>query len=294
MTALRSILTHPGGAHKDDFLACAVLLARHAVPLERREPTAADLEDRTVAVVDVGGRHDPAAHNFDHHQLPRDGVPTCALSLVLQSLDRYADAQLFCDWLEMAEWLDCRGAVATARHFGFERSVLDQLLSPLDVTLLRRFAQSTRLEPGETLWELMRWVGGDLLDYLDTMHARIVLLGETVEWWDFVVGETPVRLLFLARTDPPLEDPSLGLDRFIRQQPPGPAIIGTVSPDRRGPGYGLSRVNDDARLDFTRIEAALEVHFAHANGFVAKTSASDPARLRALVEASLVDPSAGG
>ena len=43
MTALSSILTHPGSAHKDEFLACSVLLALHPVPLVRREPTPASV-----------------------------------------------------------------------------------------------------------------------------------------------------------------------------------------------------------------------------------------------------------
>ncbi|MFP4542411.1 MAG: hypothetical protein ACLFR7_12355, partial [Opitutales bacterium] len=59
------------------------------------------------------------------------------------------------------------------------------------------------------------------------------------------------------------------------------------SPDRRGEGYGLSRHNDDPRLDFTRVAAEPDVHFAHARGFVAKTSATIPERLRALVERAL-------
>jgi len=35
--------THPGSAHKDELLACSVLLALHPVPIGRREPTPADL-----------------------------------------------------------------------------------------------------------------------------------------------------------------------------------------------------------------------------------------------------------
>ena len=31
------ILTHPGSAHKDEFLACCLLVAVHGVPIVRRE-----------------------------------------------------------------------------------------------------------------------------------------------------------------------------------------------------------------------------------------------------------------
>ena len=63
-------------------------------------------------------------------------------------------------------------------------------------------------------------------------------------------------------------------------------IAGLVYPDRRGSGFGLSRHNDHPGLDFTRIENCEDVHFAHARGFVAKTSATDPVRLRELLEKS--------
>jgi hypothetical protein len=60
-------------------------------------------------------------------------------------------------------------------------------------------------------------------------------------------------------------------------------IVGTVYPDRRSSGYGLSRFRDNARLDFTRIASHPEVHFAHARGFVAKTRTADVGLLKTLM-----------
>ena len=127
MTPFTTILTHPGSAHKDEFLACCVLLATTPCPIVRREPTDADLADPATAVLDVGHRHEPALNNFDHHQLPDDAAPTCALSLVLQHLGLYADARAFCEWLEPAEWFDCRGPNTTAKWLGVKREVIYQL-----------------------------------------------------------------------------------------------------------------------------------------------------------------------
>src|SRR5690606_39789339 len=145
------------------------LLAVHPVVIERREPTSADLSDGSVAVIDVGHLHEPALNNFDHHQLPRDHPPTCSLSLVLRHLGLYEDAREFCDWLEPAEWFDCRGPNDTAKWLGVERDIITKLHSPIDGTLLRRFAQSNRLSRGEPLWEIMRLVGEDLLNYLGSL-----------------------------------------------------------------------------------------------------------------------------
>lgn len=286
MTPFDTILTHPGSAHKDEFLACCVLLALHSVPIVRREPTPEDLAAATTAIVDVGDSHDPALNNFDHHQFPKNHPPTCSLSLVLQNLGLYEDARQFCDWLEAAEWFDTRGPLSTAKWLGVEPDVVFKLNSPIDITLLRRFALASRLAAGDPLWEMMRTVGEDMLDYLKTMRARIDFIARHAEIWTLDLAGSPAQVLFLPRTDPLPEDPSLGIDRYIDSHGLGEQIVGTVSPDRRSAGYGLSRYRDNPRLNFTRIATQPGVHFAHARGFVAKTSVTNIGELKNLVALS--------
>ena len=55
---------------------------------------------------------------------------------------------------------------------------MSKLNSPMDVTLLRRFAQAERLDSGDLLYEMMRWVGEDLLQYLKTLRERLTYIGE--------------------------------------------------------------------------------------------------------------------
>lgn len=288
MTPFTTILTHPGSAHKDEFIACCILLATHPAPVLRREPTEADLADPATLVLDVGHRHEPALNNFDHHQLPRDHAPTCSISLILQALELYDDAREFCDWLEPAEWFDCRGPNETARWLGIDREVVNKLNSPIDGTLLRRFSQSKSLQPGEPLWEIMRLVGDDLLGYLRELRSRLDFIARHAQRWTLGGDTTGHEILFLPRTDPLPEDPSAGVDRYIATQGLIGRVIGTITPDRRSTGYGLSRFRDHPRLDFTRVTAEPDVHFTHAGGFVAKTTATDPARLQALIERALV------
>jgi hypothetical protein len=285
---VRSILTHPGSAHKDDFLACCVLLALYPVPIRRREPTPDELEAPDVCVIDTGGRHEPETRNFDHHQFERDHPPVCSLSLVLQAEGLYEDARLFCDWLETAEWLDARGPEHTARRLGVEREVLARLLSPIDLTLLRRFSRAAEVIPGETLWEAMRWIGEDLVHYLTSMRERLDGLRQRVVYWSVPVpaadaSDGALEAVFLERTNDDDPDPSQGLERFLVQEGKAEQIIALVYPDRRGPGYGLARHRDHPRLDFSRLEGEPDVTFAHKQGFVAKTTATDPGRLRELL-----------
>ncbi len=308
MSPFSTILTHPGSAHKDEFLACCVLLATAPCLILRREPTDADLADPDIAVVDVGHRHEPALNNFDHHQLPSDAAPTCALSLVLQHLGLYTDARAFCEWLEPAEWFDCRGPNVTAKWLGVERDIVSKMQSPIDGTLLRRFAAAKQLLPGDPLWQIMHFVGTDLLDYVRNLRARLTFIGQHAQVWTLhelsAVSDQPSvarelnpqvsgfrsqvspavpAVVFLPRTEPLPEDPSAGLDRYVQEQGLDDRVVAIIAPDRRSAGYGLSRHRDHPRLDFTRIKVEPDVHFTHQRGFVAKTSATDPQRLRQLL-----------
>lgn len=273
-----SLLSHPGSAHKDDLLACCVILAKNPVSIERREPTPGDIADPRIAVVDVGDHHEPKRGNFDHHQFPRDTPPTCALSLVLQHYGLYEDAKAFCEWLEPAEWFDCRGPNHTAKWLGVERDIIGKLNSPIDMTLLRRFAASSTHQPGEPVWEMMKLVGEDLVDYLTTTRQRIQDVASNHELWTL----DELQFLFIPRTEPMSDDPSGGLGHFLREKNLDKTVAGTIYPDRRNSGYGISRYNDHPALDYTQIEAEPDVHFAHKSGFVAKTTATDIDRLKQL------------
>jgi hypothetical protein len=61
-------------------------------------------------------------------------------------------------------------------------------------------------------------------------------------------------------------------------------MVALVYPDRRGDGYGLSRYRDHQAVNFSQIEAEEDVHFAHARGFVAKSSATEIERLKELLK----------
>ncbi|MGD8861080.1 MAG: MYG1 family protein [Myxococcales bacterium] len=284
---IHTVITHPGGAHKDDLLAVCVLIAEHpGARVLRREPTAPELTDPAVAVVDVGGEHAPQRSNFDHHHFDRDHPPTCALSLVLDHMGLYEDARVFCDWLEPAEHFDSRGPKKTAEWLGVPRRAISRLNSPIDVTLLRRFARSQALSPGETLYDFMRLVGEDLLEYLRTAGARLAFVRSHAQRWSVPVGDGRAEVVFLPRTDPPVDEPSASLASYVRAEGLDDTIVALVYPDRRGDGYGICRHEDHPRLDFGRVEAELDVHFAHKSGFMCKTTATDPERLRALIAAA--------
>ncbi len=280
---IRRILTHPGGAHKDDLLAVCVLIAKYGAPVVRRDPTQDELEDCCIAVIDVGGLHDPERMNFDHHQFARDYKPTCALSLVLGHLGLYEDARHFCDWLEPAEWFDSRGPKKTAEMLGVPRRAVSQLNSPIDITLLRRFAQVSELSAGQPLYEFMRYVGEDLIEYLRVARERIDFVSKHVERWSIAHEGDVIEAVFLPRTDPLSDEPSTAVGNYIRSEKIEGSVAAIVYPDRRGDGYGIGRYEDHPQLDFSLVSSEPDVQFAHKSGFMCKTSATDRERLRTLI-----------
>lgn len=282
------IVTHPGGAHKDDFLACSVLAHLHRVPIERREPVQDDLIDPSIFVVDVGGQHEPALNNFDHHQFPRDAPPLCALSLVLKNLDLYEDAIAFCAWLRPAEWLDTLGPNETAERMGIPRSVFSDLNSPIDISLLNRFASKSNHGPDDPVYQVMCMIGEDIVTFVQSLRERLDYLKQHCQWWSVETAGEPIKALFLERSDAIADDPAFGLYAFIAEQGKRDDVHALVCPDRRGSGYGLTRFEDFPRLDFSQIENLDDVRFAHKRGFVAKVETTQPSRLKELLQMAVV------
>lgn len=288
---IKLIVTHPGGAHKDDFLACSVLAHLHGVVIERRDPTDDDLADVATCVVDIGGVHDAATNNFDHHQFPRDAPPLCALSLVLKDLGIYEDALAFCPWLRPAEWLDTRGPNETAKLMEIPRSAFSALNSPIDITMLNRFASSSQLTPNNALYQVMCMVGEDIVNYVRTLRERLDYLKQHSQIWTIETDGDPLEAIFLDQSDVIADDPSFGLYAFIAEQGKEDQIHALVCPDRRGNGFGLTRYEDCARLNFSQIESCEDVRFAHKRGFVAKVETTDPTRLKELLALAVVKTS---
>lgn len=285
---IKLILTHPGGAHKDDFLACCVLAHLHNVPIQRRDPDQDDLADPEICVVDIGGSHDPAKNNFDHHQFPKDHPPLCALSLVLQKLGLYEDALQFCVWLRPAEWLDTKGPNGAAKEMGIPREAFSALMSPIDITLLRRFALESQLDTDAPLYQIMCMVGEDIVGYVRQLRERLDHLKQQCEYWTIDTDSGTVQAVFLKRVDPIDDEPSFGINQFVVSEGKEKEVAALVYPDRRGEGYGLTRFDDCALVDFSKIEACDDVRFAHKRGFVAKTNATDEARLKELLALAVV------
>jgi len=282
---MKTIVTHRGQAHRDEFLACCLLLAAgKADCICRLDPLDADFNDPDVIVLDQGEVHDPERLNFDHHQFDRDADPACSITLILPYLGIDVEqARKIWGWLEFSELLDSKGPFATAEKLGSNPDALFAGISPVETTVLRWFEEMCTLSTDhcEALWGLMYRIGRERLDYLGEVIERLDYLRDNAQVIE-VGGLRFVDATCIDRTDSPV----LGLEMYVMYVQELGEIAGTVTQDDRGDGVSLFRRNDHPDVDFSRLEGRDGVVFAHKGGFVAKLAAGvDPLP---MLEAAIV------
>ena len=273
---IKYIVTHPGRAHLDDFLSCCVLISEtnDCPAIYRRDPTATELDDPEIAVVDIGGVHDPRKLNFDHHHFPRDHEPTCSLSLVLDHLGLYEDALTSLSWLRVTEVMDSKGPTAGREYIGVTREQMSMLANPIVRSMLDMFAE------GLDLRRIMKSIGVDLITKIQTDEEHLEKLDDCVRFLD-------VDTIRVAWTD----EPDCRVGWWLDQRKYECQVF--IKPDDRGSGYALYRYDDApginfSRVDFSKIEDHELVTFAHKNGFVAKVSTRDQETIEDLIRLAAV------
>jgi len=305
-----TIITHPGQAHRDEFMALCLLVAAAErngddLGIERRDHTEDELDDSSLLILDQGGKHDPDMLNFDHHQLDRFADPTCSITLVLPLLGiDPEEARRIWGWLKFSEMLDSKGPFATASHYGMSPDSLFATVSPIETTVLRWFERETDIaesqpafrhgeEEPNPLYDLMVLIGQEKLSYLDKLIERLDLLRLSVDTYS--IGAKPGVSQGVDVIDasciPREQSPQLGLEVYCQelQANRGFKTAITITQDDRGEGLCLFRRNDDPNVDFSQIEGEDEVLFAHKSGFVAKLHPGvSHERLQELLKASLV------
>lgn len=269
------VVTHPGPAHRDEFVAVSLLLAKWPeVKVFRREPAAEDLADPNVLVVDVGGQFDPDQGNLDHHQLERDAAPCCSITQVLRYLGMDPDGvREIWGWLAPSEILDSKGPYALAAQLGMKAEDLFRMQSPVEAAALEMFSRARAVAPGDVLNSLMVEVGKYHLDYYGKVSSRLKELTEKASSFE-VAGIKVVDTTFI----PGNESPSLGVELWLKSQSSTSDVDVVVSRDDRGTGLTLFRRGNSPKVDFSQLEGRDHVIFAHKGGFIAKVKNGSPWR----------------
>ncbi len=248
---MEKIITHGGPAHRDDFLACALMLAKNNIaPIERRDPTPEEMADPDILVLDVGEVLDGGRNNFDHHQLER-GTRECTLSLLNQHFK--LGLEVF-EWFEPTVLLDSCGPVAASKEYGLGDGVLLKFLSPVERSLLKLFEQDPN-----AVASLLHQIGLDILFYAESVKKDLRLLEKQAQ----VVPLNGVQVLVCEER---VTTKAVAMFREEKH----PDIVMSILPDDRGDGWAIFRFDDDPRVDLSNLVGS-EVVFAHKAGFLAKT-----------------------
>lgn len=277
-----TIVTHPGRAHRDEFLAICFLVGAAQAPvwiIQRREATPEDLADECTVVVDTGGQHNPRKLNFDHHQLERDAPATCSLSLVLKFLNLNMDlAYRLCPWIGYTEILDSKGPHVASLAYGFTKEALSAIQSPVESSVLRKFGQQEEIWYHEPLFHLMQFIGRQYIDYFRAVDIQRDVVAKAI-------GYTQIDGIVIADMTK-LNTKATGVSAAARLalEDKEADVAVEIHQDERGPGLTLLRKDPDgSRIDFSTIEDRPEISFAHKSGFIAKTTpGADWERLVAL------------
>lgn len=273
------IITHPGSAHKDDFLSVCVLLATLGnAEVARREPSRNDLADPATYVVDVGMEHNEDRHNFDHHQ---DLSLPCAFHLVMQHLGLHEAAIESFIWYPYMSMMDVGGPYRTADTLGVDSSVLLATSSPIDGYLLSIFAHTECLTHRDLLYKFMKGLGIDMLALINRKLERLRRLKTEAK----IIPVKHLKAVVSAIDD----DPKLGMELYLRYLADEQIAI-SITPSNRGDGWEFFRLADHPLVDFRAIADSKEIVFVHHNGFVAKTGTRLPlAAILPLVRRAVAD-----
>ena len=275
------IITHPGSAHKDDFMSVSILLATlGSAEIFRREATSEDLADPNTYVVDVGMELDLEKHNFDHHQ---DSTFPCAFHLVMRYLGYHDTAMVVFGWYAQMSMMDVRGPYKTAEYLGVDTSILFASSSPIDGYILSCFSKVTSLTEQDAFYGLMKDFGEDFIEMVGLKMARLERLKKETQI-------LPIKH-FKALVSQIADNPKLSMELYLRALN-DKAVVMSITPSNRGAGWEMLRLGENMMVDFRSVASNPEIRFVHVNGFIAKTKSLIP--LEAVLELAsqaIVQPS---
>lgn len=244
------IITHPGSAHFDEFLAICLILASNPdreFRVERREPSKKELSDPSIWVIDIGEQLDHDLKNFDHHQ----NIDLQASFVLIADYLNLTETLSNLTWWQFKDRIDRFGPVRTGAEIGAEN--LRCTYSPFEEWYLERFAS----DPNETL-PLMKLFGIHVMKTARKMASQLKF------WEKAKKVEIKGHTVLIGHTDS-----TAGSQEYNDSLAKKASVI--VTYDSRGRGWKLCRFDDFPGVDFSAVADNDAIKFAHKTGFVAKT-----------------------
>ena len=266
------IVTHNGKAHRDEYLACCVILYHEYRQgrlcfIERRMVGDTDLGCKDTWVVDAGGHWDPDYRNFDHHQDDASLQGLCAVDLVLLHIlgkTAYDTFRAVNPWMRVTATHDTLGASAAASLLGVDVKGYISTWSPIEKATLAHFGETQVVHIESPMICGMRETGRMILTEAEELSVGIP---------DALNGAAPpfehvgLRIWDIRHVDCGDDTVSMALVNQAASSRGADVVLGKNS---RTGGWGIYReawATD--KLDLSRLRDMPGVKFTHKNGFYA-------------------------
>jgi len=260
------IITHGGQAHRDDLLSIAAVLAYctdHDV-IKRRNPTAAELDNRNVWVLDVGGRHEPENNNYDHHQA---NLP-CTIVLLNESLKLGLE---FFEWYDFTNIFDTKGPRAAFKSI--DRRPHPALISPVEKILIDVISSRVEIYRDEAITDTLLSIGNKLLSdaaeyiYLKKRLEKVPPSTQAPEYTNKIIGN--VSVLIIKEEAIVLSAAYVRVSNDLARDMNADLIMAPCidrETHKLSGGWTFFRTNDTS-VDLSKLKG----EFAHRGGFLAHT-----------------------
>jgi hypothetical protein len=162
---IKTIITHSGLAHTDDFLSCCILSYKFNPKIIKRVNVVEekDFYNFQNIIIDIGGKYDGQIH-FDHHQDPN---LNCSLVLILKDLFNYdLDLLLKIDEIKMIDLQD-RYGIKKAQEL---MNINNPIINLTEYSILRWFSEKKEIIENELFKceiDVLKGIGKEFLNYID-------------------------------------------------------------------------------------------------------------------------------
>jgi hypothetical protein len=160
----KSIVTHRGLAHPDDFLSCCILLTKFPEIETIRRETNLDflnedgVNEKDYIFVDIGQDYDGKRY-FDHHH---DTYLYCSLVLILKDIFNYdIDFLMKIPEIKFIDLKDRYGLKEAEKNF----NITNPIINLVEYSMLRWF--SKQIVISDTTLDFLKEIGREFLNYIN-------------------------------------------------------------------------------------------------------------------------------
>jgi hypothetical protein len=257
---IKKIITHNGGAHLDDLLACSFLVAKYpGTPVVRKEsPSEQDLDDNDIFVIDFGKQWVPEKKNFDHHQIK--GGSVCAFTQVLEFFN--ARDYNAIPWIKWVETWDHEGPAKSFELINAKNPNQDIIANPVESAFIKEFSKQSEIKYGSFCYSVLTQIGVEILSQLNDFYVKLNDLeqhAKILEINGYLIAD--MRDCDFAK----LKNPSNSKAESYWQKSLEKQTDIILTYDRKSPFRMIRRTQS---ISFSNSEGQENIDFVHQNGFL--------------------------